>query len=192
MGRTNEVVPTERTKIALTGKMRTGKDTVAEIIVNNHSSDGAVYAFGDELKQLAHEIFPYVPRVPKPRDLYQFMNVMRNYDEDVWVNHMDRRINSDMRAFLLDTIVITDVRQQNEYEWCRKNGFTIVRVESSDNVRKERMISAGESASDEALSHKTEQYSDSFDVDYVIENSGTVAELEAEVERIMKQIKEAE
>src|SRR5690625_5115450 len=70
-------------KIGLTGKMRAGKDTVADYLVENYGFKK--FAFGDALKRYVHEIFD-VNQNEKPRDIYQrFGQYCRAIDEDVWV-----------------------------------------------------------------------------------------------------------
>lgn len=51
--------------IALTGKLRAGKDTVAEYLMERYGY--ARYAFGDGVKDDFHRENPAVPRHPKPR-----------------------------------------------------------------------------------------------------------------------------
>jgi hypothetical protein len=60
-------------KIAFCGKMRSGKDVCATYLTVNHGFAFPI-AFGDALKDSAHRIFFDIPREPKPRVLYQFMN----------------------------------------------------------------------------------------------------------------------
>lgn len=166
--------------IALTGKFRAGKDAVAKYLVEKYGYTR--FAFGDELKRLAHEIYPWVPREPKPRKLYQFMNKMREFDRDVWVKHCFNRIE----RINCSSIVITDVRQQNELDRCRAEGFIIIRVSAPDHIRIERARVAGDSFDEATLNHKTEHYVDSLQVDFDIDNSGTLDELHAQIDRMMK------
>lgn len=174
-------------KIALTGKMRSGKSAISRLLFKKY---GFYYplSFGNELKALAHTIFPWIPEEPKPRELYQFMNTMREYDEDVWIKHL-----AEDYEFVLTKeptgIVIDDVRQQNEYEWARDNGFIIVRVESSDDLRKQRIIAEGDSYNEESFNHKTETYVDQLRADYTIVNNGSLDELESKVDELMAEIK---
>jgi len=174
-------------KIALTGKMRSGKSAISRMLYEKY---GFYYplSFGNKLKSLAHSIFPWVPEEPKPRELYQFMNVMRNYDEDVWVKHLAKGYECAL-AVEPAGIVIDDVRQQNELEWAIENGFIVVRVEASDDIRKQRIIDAGDSYNEDSFNHKTETYVDHLKADYTIVNDGTLIELESKVDEIKAEIK---
>ena len=180
-------------KIALTGKMRSGKDTVALHLAFEHGFEYPI-AFGDKLKRTFHELFPWVSAQSKPREGYQRFGqlIRKEFDENVWVKHLASTVE-----FLEDSrktrgIVITDLRQPNEYEWCRANGFIIVRVTAPDELRLERARLAGDNFTEADLAHETEQWVDGFDADFVIVNDGSVDELKAKVDEVIVQIKEAD
>jgi hypothetical protein len=173
-------------KIALTGKMRSGKDTVANHLYIRHGFDRV--AFGTALKRIAHETFPWISQSTKPRALYQqFGQLMREIDPDVWIKHAERAVNGAI-DFRVNTgaervgVVITDVRQENEVAWCRENGFTLIRVTAPDEVRIGRAIAAGDDFCENDLEHETEKAIDGFDVDFEIINKGTIDDLKALVD----------
>lgn len=182
----NEVI-----KIALCGKMRSGKDAVSTYLAVDHGFNAPI-AFGDALKDVAHRAFFDVPREPKPRALYQFMNVMREYDPDVWVKHVAMRVEYALESRNTRGIVISDARQANEIEWCRANGFTIVRVTASDDVRIARAERVNDVFTTEDLSHPTELEVDGFAVDYELINDGTYAELCEKVDELVSEIRRKE
>lgn len=171
-------------RICLTGAMRSGKDAVATLLAVDHGFASPI-AFGHALKDVAHRTFPDVPREPKPRALYQFMNVMRDYDPDVWIKHVAKRVDYAANERSTKGIVISDARQANEIEWARNNGFTIVRVTASDTVRIARAERARDAFTYEDLTHITESEIAGFDVNYTIDNEGEYADLVAEVERLV-------
>jgi dephospho-CoA kinase len=182
-------------KIALTGKLRAGKDEVAQYLYIRHGFNRV--AFGDALKRHAHEVFPWIPQSSKPRALFQaFGQLMREIDPDVWVKHAERAVKGAI-DFRVNTgaervgIVLTDVRQANEVAWCRENGFTLIRVTAPDEVRIARAIEAGDSFVENDLVHSTELAIDGFEVDYEIVNDGSVDDLKAQVDAIVADIKEA-
>jgi dephospho-CoA kinase len=176
-------------KIALTGKLRSGKDTVANHIYIRHSFNRV--AFGDALKKNAHAVFPWVSEFSKPRALYQnFGQLMRQIDSEVWIKHAERAVKGaiDFRAGIGDKqigIVLTDVRQENEVAWCRENGFTIIRVTAPDEDRLFRAKLAGDDFNEADLEHETESHIDGFAVDYEVANDGSVADLQQKVDEIM-------
>jgi dephospho-CoA kinase len=85
-------------------------------------------------------------------------------------------------------IVLTDVRQQNEVDWCRANGFTIIRVTAPEDVRIGRAIKAGDDFCENDLEHSTELEIDNFTVDYSVENNGTVDDLKAKIDAVLEDI----
>jgi dephospho-CoA kinase len=179
-------------KIALTGKLRAGKDEVAQHLYIRHGFDRV--AFGDALKRNAHAVFPWISDGTKPRALYQtYGQLMREIDPGVWVKHAEQAVKGAI-DFRVNTgaerigIVLTDVRQQNEVDWCRSNGFTLIRVTAPDEVRIARAIAAGDDFSVHDLCHETELSIDKFDVDFEVINDGTVDELKAQIDAIMAQL----
>jgi dephospho-CoA kinase len=179
-------------KIALTGKMRSGKDTVANHLYIKYGFDRV--AFGDALKKNAHAMFPWVSEFSKPRALYQaYGQLMRQIEPDVWIKHAERAVNGAIE-FRVNTgaenvgVVITDLRQPNEYEWCRQNGFSIIRVVSDEDVRVKRALSAGDDFKTADLLHETEQHIDDFQVDYEIVNNSSIEKLQKDIDEIILKI----
>lgn len=178
---------TDVIKIALVGKMRSGKDAIGTLLTTRHGFYPP-FAFGTALKASAHDIFPDVPRSPKPRALYQFMNVMRDYDPQVWIKHVERSVEYALDSRTTKGIVITDARQANEIAWCRANGFKIVRVTAPEHIRIARAQAVGDVFDYEALTHPTETEVDGFYVDYTLVNDGDYASLVAKVDALMAEI----
>jgi dephospho-CoA kinase len=182
-------------KIALTGKLRAGKDVCSNHLYIKYGFNRI--AFGEALKKEAHAVFPWISQSSKPRALYQqFGQLMREIDPDVWVKHAERAVKGAI-DFRVNTgaervgIVLTDVRQANEVAWCRENGFTLIRVTAPDEVRIARAIEAGDDFTMHDLAHETELAIDGFAVDYEIVNDGSVDDLKAQVDAIVADIKEA-
>lgn len=176
-------------KIALTGRQRSGKDLSADHLWLNHGFVHPI-GFGDELKAQAHSLYPWIPRDPKPRSLYLFMDKMREFDKDVWVKHLEKSYHALARFRSTKGIVVKDLRQENEYEWCRSNGFYTIRITAPENLRKQRTEASGDDFKEEYLEHSTESYVDTFDVDYDIMNDGTIEELETKIDVIIRKIEE--
>src|SRR5699024_8392617 len=196
-------------KIALTGKMRSGKSTVAEILWLDY--DLTRRSFGGALKYYADKMFegstaypieveeygepcPFDgkrdTRIKKPRKLYQdFGQAMRQLDEDIWIRHVEQAIESDKLFPEYKGVVIDDLRQPNEYEWAKAHGFTIIRVNASEDKRIQRAERAGDEFDLESLEHETETHADSFEVDYEINNDSGRESLRRKVDDIMSEIK---
>ncbi|MDQ0270752.1 dephospho-CoA kinase [Cytobacillus purgationiresistens] len=180
------------TKIALCGKLRSGKDAVANRMYIRAMFDRV--AFGDKLKYLYHATLPWVPEHPKPRAGYQTFgqDMRRLYGEDIWIRHVERTVEASInfRKTTSDHvgIVITDLRQPNELEWAKANGFTIVRVTALEADRLICAEMAGDEFDAKDLAHDTEQHVDGFTVDYEIVNDGTLDELHAKVDAMLDEI----
>jgi dephospho-CoA kinase len=179
-------------KIALCGKLRSGKSIIGNHLYIRHNFSQV--AFGDALKRVAHETFPWVSEFSKPRALYQqFGQLMRQIDPDVWIKHAEQVVKGAI-DFNVNTgaekvgVVITDVRQQNEVDWCRANGFTLIRVTAPDEDRIARAIAAGDDFNEADLEHETESHIDSFDCDYEIHNYGSIDDLKAQIDTVLAQI----
>jgi dephospho-CoA kinase len=179
-------------KIALTGKMRSGKDLCGNHLYIKYGFDRV--AFGDALKKNAHATFPWVSEFSKPRSLYQqFGQLMRKIESDVWIKHVEQAVDGAI-DFRVNTgaervgVVITDLRQPNEYDWARANGFTIVRVTAPEGVRMMRAFAEGDSYKEADLQHETELHVESFAIDYEIVNDGSVDDLKRKVDEIMEEI----
>lgn len=194
-------------KIAITGKMRAGKDTVYSILSEelelalkevNNFTDGVFitnqHTFGGQLKHFAELLFPeHFVGGGKPRQLFQeFGQTMRQIDEDVWVKKADQEIQNKLKSTHADVHIsyITDLRQPNEYEYCKENGFSILRVNATDEVRLARMTADGDNFTKEHLHHETETYVDGYEVDYDIHNNFTtqngLEELRKEIKKLVK------
>jgi dephospho-CoA kinase len=180
-------------KIALSGRLRSGKDTIANHLYIKHSFNRV--AFGDALKKNAHATFPWVSEFSKPRALYQqFGQLMRQIEPDVWIKHAEQAVKGAI-DFRVNTgaekvgVVITDLRQPNEFEWAKANGFTIIRVTAPDEDRMWRAKLAGDDFNEADLEHETESHIDGFAVDFEIHNDGTVEELKAQIDAILEAIK---
>jgi hypothetical protein len=166
--------------IALCGQLRAGKDAAAEYLVRQYRYTR--FAFGDELKRYSHELFGGDP-AEKPRELYQwFGQTMRERDPDIWVRKCFEAIAWDDD---LVVPVITDLRQPNEFERCRAEGYVIIRVTAPEEIRLERARQAGDAFTTESLAHDTESHIAGFAVDYEVENVGTLAEMYAKVDAIV-------
>jgi hypothetical protein len=180
-------------KLALCGRLRSGKDTAAKYLTLFY--DFQPFAFADPLKRYLHEIFPHVPREPKPRRLLQlFGQKMREIDPDVWINLTMRQIDEYLRQHACDCsplkprVVVTDCRQQNEFDRLRAAGFVFVRINADDELRIRRALEAGDDFTAEDLAHETELLIDSFDVDYEVYNNGTTSELYEQIDAIMNEL----
>ncbi len=177
-------------KIALVGKMRSGKDSVAKFFIDN--ANAKQIAFGDEIKKVAREYFPEIVAKGKPRKLYQVIGqIFRSFDPDIWVKGLDKNMRI---AYVKGArnFVVTDVRQLNEYEYLKREGFTVIKVEADDELRKERIAKSGDTFEPADFYHETETTVNDIPYDYLITNNTTLEDLNEQIQFIYDELKEGE
>lgn len=172
-------------KIAITGRMRSGKDTVAAYIGHHYSH--TLMGFGEGVADVIATYFPEAWADGKPRKHFQVIGQgFRQLNPDIWVDDLVRRMKG------LDRVVVTDLRQQNEYERLKQLGFTILKVEAGEAERIERIKAAGESVDYDTLHHETEESVDSLPFDYLISNNATLDDLYRQVDWVMNELRKDE
>ena len=118
-------------KVAIIGKMCSGKSTIAEIIMD-HDSRYQRYSFGQKVKELASELFNMVG---KDRELLiNFANKMRDIDSEVWVNQVLKQ------TLTKEFGVIDDIRYQNELDALVEENWIIIKLNVSRELQVKRII----------------------------------------------------
>nr|WP_257151584.1 hypothetical protein [Bacillus thuringiensis] len=147
------------------------------------------------LKDEFHRLFPHVPRDPKPRAYYQkFGQWLREIDPDIWVKMTMDNVHKYCFEDSLNKVnhkpkvLVNGVRQPNEYQQLREEGFIIIRVNASDDLRIGRAHSAGDVFTEADLTHETESHIDTFGVDYEINNNDELIQLYGQFDTIMNDI----
>ena len=180
-------------KIALFGKIRSGKDTVGKILIEEYGCTRV--AFGDGIKKIINEFFPEAWDNGKPRHYYQFIGQkLRELNPDVWVNNLirraeDIRVQDLLYRDMVTNFVVTDGRQLNEAVKLKDRGYTIVVVKADETTRIERMRKAGDNFTKEMLKHETELQVDLIEPDYIINNNGTLEDLKNEVRELVNELR---
>jgi hypothetical protein len=171
-------------KIMLAGKFRSGKDVAAGYLALHYGF--RPYAFADELKDAFHRAFPNVPRTPKPRTHYVKFGEWgcEVFGNNVWIDRVFAKIESDNSPF----VIVTDMRKEPEYEAARKAGFIIVKVTADDEIRRARAVAAGDQFTDADMTHPTETFIDNITANYTVENSGSIEEMTAQLDVIMRKL----
>jgi hypothetical protein len=123
--------------IGLVGYPRTGKDAIAQKLVEDH---GFVrLAFGDSVKRLLLAIDPSyndnldVLEKRKASGIYDTREklqnlgqVLRNFSEDFWVDTLRKEF---MELPEEASVIITDIRYQNEFHFVKDVGGEVVGIE---------------------------------------------------------------
>lgn len=129
----------------------------------------------------------------KDRELLQSIGqLLRQIDEDVWVKYVCREI--DLRKYIeqSEKIVVSDVRQANEYDTFKDKGFIAIQVVADLDKRIERLEKRDGIKIDDDYIKRIEENpaetgADGKEYDYIIDNNGTIEELYAKVDEILEQ-----
>jgi hypothetical protein len=165
--------------IGITGRARSGKDTVGNILGQKGFHR---YAFADALKRGCMEFFGFSYEQVygdlkettdtfwgfTPRWVLQYVGteLMRTHiDTNIWVKSLEAVLTHHGRFDIGQDVVVTDVRFNNEAEWIHNKGGTIVQVV--------RPAAPGIATADHASETGV-----SFDyIDRIIMNDGSLDEL---------------
>lgn len=137
-------------KLAITGRFRTGKDTLADAVRSCFREDMQQLitrlAFADALKrELAAMTYNWRKRGDDFERFVDWMNMRRDINgvgwqwwgefrrqvdgEDFWVKHTHLQRLFETAQYHRYPMILTDMRHHNEAKWCKDNGFFRVRVE---------------------------------------------------------------
>lgn len=117
-------------KIAITGKMCSGKSTLAQILLEQDSRF-RIFSFGLKVKQVAKDLFDM-----KEKDRSLLVSIgtkMREIDPDVWINYILKQTKDHTHC------IVDDLRYQNEYEALSKAGFKIIQLQLDPTIQEERI-----------------------------------------------------
>lgn len=117
-------------KFAITGKMCSGKSSLAKLILENDKRY-EIFSFGKKVKEVAEDLFNM-----KEKDRSLLVNIgtkMREIDENVWINYIINQ-TKDKKFCIID-----DLRYQNEYDALYKNGFNIIQLIVDNKTQEERI-----------------------------------------------------
>lgn len=179
-------------RIAVAGQIRSGKDTFSSYLINTYSFKKFYFAEGieDVIKRYFPELWD---ENNKPRELYQKIGQwFREIDPDVWIKCLDKKLESYFKYGENAKVIVTDLRQLNEYNYLKSKGFVIVKVEADEEVRIERVLKAGDKFSRESLYHETEIQVATLPCDYLVTNNTTLEDLFEQADFIYNEVKDIE
>jgi len=173
--------------IGITGRKRSGKDTIGNYLVNNHGfvrvafadalKDACQIIFGltseqvyGDLKEIKDKYWDY-----EPRELLQIVgtdlfrealpNKLKKIGPDIWIRSVDRKIKQLMESGY-KRFVITDIRFPNELEFIKNNNGISWKVTRKSVIPQ-----------DLSSVHASEREIDNLNCDIVFENEQTIVEL---------------
>lgn len=145
-------------RIALCGKMGSGKSTIADLL--NDEFDFVTISFGYGVKKIAKDLFNMKN---KNRNLLQTLaEKIKEIDSDIWIKYALKDIDN------IKNIVIDDLRFPNELEYLKKHGFTIIRINISREEQIKRLKNKYKNYDDHINgdNHCSESFIEKFNVDY--------------------------
>ena len=118
--------------IALSGKKKSGKNTVAKLIAAATNLSCKEYAFADALKsEVARACGVSTAYIEQNKDSFRLIlqgwgtDFKRNLvDKDYWV----KELNKQLLQCTADIAIITDVRFMNEFKYLNSAGAVLVRI----------------------------------------------------------------
>jgi len=162
-------------RIAIGGRMRVGKTTAADWLVERHGF--VKYALATPIKEIAERDFGWDgEKDARGRRLLQEVGTVgRNYDRDLWLD----RFAASLAADDPPRAVVDDLRLAREAEVLRRLGFACVLV-----TRPAELIPRLEGGGDTA-GHETETEIEGVDVQAVIDNAATFDDLHDRLDRLV-------
>lgn len=186
-------------KIAISGKARSGKDTLGKLLIKElgfSSRQIKKLAFADPIKHICKIMFPTVDNKhlfgPSEYRTIEIQNALsdgkpltirqnlldvgtyaRKYNEDIWINNFNYEYlkNQDKKLF-----IVPDLRFRNEIEYLKRENFFLIRIKRQAS---------------QIINHISETGQDDIsddEFDIVINNDYTLLELKQSVLSIIPKI----
>ena len=166
--------------IGISGKKRSGKDTVAQIL-SEHLENPSVLHFADALKlEVAKATGFSIRYIEEHKENFRLIlqgwgtDFRRKiYGDDYWLKEMDKTIG-ELEFYDMKSVIIADVRFENEYDYIKSRDGIVIRVERSV---------------DYSDCHVSETNLDNKEFDHKILNFGSEIELREKVTKLVEDIK---
>lgn len=172
--------------VAISGKARSGKDTLAIKLVGKlHYKQTAL---GDPIKRIHNVIYGNSDKKERA-GLIMIGQGLREKDPNVWIKTWLRFAIDDFIYSKEMKLVVSDVRQPNEFTFFKSMGALTVRIDANEEKRREILVrSDGANALDEKLLND-ETESHVFPADLLIFNEYDKT-YDEEMERVLERLRD--
>lgn len=169
--------------ICISGKARSGKDTIGGMIKETLEGEGhsvLVAHYADLVKYICKQFFGWNGlKDEQGRAILQYVgtDVVRAQNQNYWVDFIVDILNLFHDEW--DYVIIPDTRFPNEIERLKERGFDVISV---------RINRSGfdNGLTQEQKNHPSETSLDNATFDFIIDNSGSVSELEEKIYKFVE------
>jgi len=170
-------------KIAITGRMGSGKSSLSKIIQD--LEDAYVTSFSSMIRYIILEL----DLEPTRTLLQETGDFFRKFDNLVWAKALLKEI-----SHIEKPVVIDGIRYDFERDKLVSAGFKIIKINSLDELRRQRIasrdhLSITDSMWNDWQAHSTEIYLDSIQADYDVINNESFEHLKQQILPILSHIK---
>lgn len=177
--------------IGITGKLHSGKDTVADYL-SKHFTGSIKRGFADALKEIGMNIFGFSEKQMYEQEEKEkvdpFWNISTRawnqhigtllrtqYREDVWIKLMEKYIQTHANCSFF---IIPDVRYDNEAEFIRKQGGLVIQVNR-----------AVDNSVDSVVRNHSSEHGISYNkISLTVDNTKTLSELYEQLDKLIAEI----
>jgi hypothetical protein len=162
--------------MTVSAKARSGKDYLAEYVIENMQGNIHKLALGDAIRDVRDALYGRPGGKDRER-LIMIGQGLRKVDPNIWIKAWLRHAINLLRHSNERKLICPDVRQPNEFSFFNSMGALTVKI-AADEEKRLNVIREidGEAALDpKQLNDETESYVDGFAADITIENDYTAA-----------------
>lgn len=158
-----------------------GKDTVADYLVDKYNYTKV--SFAGPIYSIAKN---YFDMKNKDRVLLQSIGQgFRSINKKVWIEEMEKRVEDIKELVGTDRIVISDLRQEDEYIWGMENDFTPLRISTTFEQAVDRIEKRDGQCDVNRFEHESEKGVEDKEMT-TIYNDSTKEELYRKIDNFLK------
>lgn len=130
-------------KIAISGKMGSGKTTLAQEIrtqfTEGYNGHSAMVSLGAPVKEVARNYFLMPADVKDRLLLQQIGQQFRTIKPDVWVDLLMRDVDGMTDTTEVELVICDDVRFENEFKAMQQDGWLTIRLTVDEAEQQKRL-----------------------------------------------------